>query len=455
MKLFPATIISILLAGGFFAPSFAAAGAEALPLVQQADLEYLGAFRLPREGTGAAEGFSFGGYPLAFNPAHNSLFVGTRAGGVGEVSIPLSLARGDVESLPFASMLQPVASATNGGIAALPEGGVRGFLVEGERLFGAASIYYDANNNARVSHFVRSTDLSDASIATLKPLWQAEKSGFVGGWLASVPEEWQEALGGNVISGNCCVPIVSRTSHGPAAFAWNTANFDQPLVPASPLLYYPGEEETLGTWGSANEVYGGTTDIGGMVIPAGTRSLLYFGLNGTGEFCYGTGGASGGECYDPLSSDKGQHAYPYRYQVWAYDLNDLVAVKVGARDPWDVRPYAVWTLGEFPATFIPGIGGVAYDAERRIVYVAQARADQDGYSSRSLVHAFRVTTASSLIASPPVSAAPAAPSQSGGGRGSAPAGVRASEDSVIVALMTQLIAVLKQMIAEILRVRGV
>ena len=49
-------------------------------------------------------------------------------------------------------------------------------------------------------------------------------------------------------------------------------------------------------------------------------------------------------CYDPTTSDKGSHAYPYRYQVWAYDLNDFAAVKAGTKQPWEVVPYGVWPL---------------------------------------------------------------------------------------------------------------
>ena len=39
-------------------------------------------------------------------------------------------------------------------------------------------------------------------------------------------------------------------------------------------------------------------------------------------------------CYDPTNSDKGQHAYPYRYQMWAYDLNELGR---GSRRPAAIR----------------------------------------------------------------------------------------------------------------------
>jgi hypothetical protein len=36
------------------------------------------------------------------------------------------------------------------------------------------------------------------------------------------------------------------------------------------------------------------------------------------------------------------------------------------------------------------IAGVAYDPERRRLFISQRQADQDGYSFRSLIHVYRV-----------------------------------------------------------------
>lgn len=382
----------LTLSGGLLLFNVASAATpHDLPLVQKGNLEYLGAFRLPRGGNGTSDGFSFGGGALAFDSTNNSLFVSTRESWVGQISIPTPVRSSNIETLPFATIIQSIHDPLEGGLSVLPESGIRGLLVLNGKLFGTASIYYDANQTARVSHFSRSTDLSSKNATPLKALWQAEKSGYVGGWLAAIPSEWQTLLGGSVVSGNCCVPIVSRTSVGPSAFSWDPSDFSKSAIPATPLLYYTGEHPTLGPWDGSNKTYGGTTVIGGMVIPTDSRSLLYFGLNGTGPFCYGTGGASGGECTDPITSDKGQHAYPYNYQVWAYDLNDLVAVKNGTKNPWDVTPYATWTLS-LPNSFVSlnGIGGVAYDEKNQTIYLSQMKADVDGYSSRSLIHAYKV-----------------------------------------------------------------
>ena len=94
--------------------------------------------------------------------------------------------------------------------------------------------------------------------------------------------------------------------------------------------------------------------------------------------------------YDPTSNSKGSHAFPYRSQIWAYDLNDLAAVKAGTKKPWEVVPYGVWPLTLPTPEPTMRLGGVGYDAERQLIYVSQLGADPDGYSSRPVMHAFRV-----------------------------------------------------------------
>jgi len=270
---------------------------------------------------------------------------------------------------------------------------------------GTATIWYDANNTVRVSHFARSLQLNVQSFSGWSSVWQRDRAGYVSGFMALIPPEWQAKLGGPALTGQCCVSIVSRTSNGPAAFAFDPARIGQPFVSATPLVYYtinPGQS-TLGPWEGSNPTWGATSYIRGIAVIAGNRTVLFFGNNGLSEYCYGYGVtdkalhntfASDGQrnCYDPTNAGKGQHGYPYRYQVWAYDLNDLAAVKAGAKKPWEVRPYGVWPL-ELPTPAAQvSLGGVAYDAARQIVYVAQLSADTNNriIADAPIIHAFRI-----------------------------------------------------------------
>ena len=404
-----------------------------LPRLSFSDLSYAGGFRLPADPSNGAD-FGYGGQAVAFNPARPSLFVSSRLGQVAEVSIPAAVVSGNVNDLPSAQFLQGFADPTEGRMSQVWSHGVwtNSLVVHDGRLYGTASIYYDALNEQRVSHFSRSLGLSDNDFKGWSQVWETGRAGFVAANLASVPGEWQSRLGGAMVSGQCCVPIISRTSWGPAAFAFDPVAIGQPAVAAAPLLYYTGDHPTIGGWALSNETYGASTVMGGMAIIAGTRTALYFGRNGIGPYCYGKGTPNqslhntpdpsdgGNWCYDPTSPDKGVHAYPYRYQIWAYDLNDFAAVKAGVKKPWEVVPYDVWPF-TFP-TEEPKvlIGGVSYDPATQTIFVSQNFAD----SSQPIIHVLRVnatggplppapTTPSTQVTAVSIGASDAAPQPAG------------------------------------------
>ena len=129
-----------------------------------------------------------------------------------------------------------------------------------------------------------------------------------------------------------------------------------------------------------------------MAFIAGTRSVLFFGTHGLGNYCYGTGGTSG-DCYDPDNSYKGPHSYPYRSQVWAYDASDLLAVKNGTIASHMVNPYAVWELHSSFTT----IQGVGYAPATQTLYVSQVFGD----GTQPLIRVYRVSGAGGGTSIPP------------------------------------------------------
>lgn len=373
-----------------------------LPQLTLEDLRYVGAFRLPaieRDG----DSFSFAGGPLAFHGEQGTLFVGARHGKVAEVSIPTPLNSTDISALPFAEIVQPFADPSDGKLKDIGEGATLGGLfVYQQRLYGTGYIFYDASNAQSVSHFARPLALSRPGSTPLKRIGEQGRLGFVAGYMAAVPQEWQSRLGAPAITGQCCVPIISRTSWGPSAFAWNPGDFDRSnAVKATALMFFDANNPTLGAYEGSSQTFGGTTQMGGVALIDRTRTALFIGGNGTGTFCYGNGtadkslagtaAADGTKyCYDPVNTDKGQHAFPYQYQVWAFDLADWAQVREGRKDPWEVRPYGVWRL-ELP---IPEpsarISGVAFDPQRRWLFIAQRAADRDGYAFRALINVYEV-----------------------------------------------------------------
>ena len=376
-----------------------------LPRLASSDLQYRGGFLLPKQ-VSDEKTFAYGGTAPAYNPANHSLFV------VGhdwyqltaEVTAPAPVRSSHLRDLRRARFLQPFADATNGRIDAT--GGsnnkIGGQLVYRGRLYGSVYVYYDASGSQVVSHWVRPSTKLTAGQA--RGLYRVGKlgAGFVSGYMTVVPARWRSLLGGPALTGNCCIPIISRTSFGPAAFAFDPGKLGATSggVPDKALVYYPQQHPTLGAWDDSwnprkGVLFNGATAIRGVVFPKGTRSVLFFGTQGIGRFCYGEGTdqrSLDGKptpdgttwCYDPDASSKGTHAYPYVPEVWAYDARRLVAVREGHARPWQVKPYATWRL-HLP--FGSGrIGGAAYDPAGGRIYLSQ----QYGNAADPVMHVFKI-----------------------------------------------------------------
>jgi hypothetical protein len=363
---------------------------QRLPLLKKDDLQYLGGFRLPAGKSGVSE-FAFGGTALAFNPSKTSLFLVGHDWhqAVAEVSIPKTLARNArLQDWPVASCSQQLVDVKNRIPHNTLKGNVKigGLLVVDGKLIGSVYVFYDAEAKARDSHF--RLDSLDLSRARVSGLYQTGNlgGGFTGGYMAEVPQEWRKALGTRYLTGQAALAIIGRTSSGPALFGFDPTALGASGSSAIPYVYYP-LSKPLAKMDAKNPFFNGTTEIKGVCFVPGTRSVLFFGSHGTGKIYYG----EAAEANDKARNAKGFHSVngEYQYQVWAYDASDFAAVRSGKRKPWDVKPYAVWKL-EFPIE--EGgkhIGGVAFDAKTRRIYVSQLHADEWG---RPLVHCLGVPT---------------------------------------------------------------
>ncbi len=384
-------------------------------LLQLEDLTYSGAFRVPHGpfGDPKGEGFNYADSGLTYNAANNSLFINGHVYTqlTAEISIPEIVVSTRLEDLKTAPVLQNLSDITEGHLGNILAKGARtrsplmgGILVYRNKLIGTAYDYYDASNASRLSHFTSELNLSQAGDFRGMFLVGADSSrtGFVSGYMALIPPEWQAALGGPALTGNCCISIISRTSWGPAAsvFDPDKLGIANP-VPSFPLIEYPSAHP-LARYanGLANKLFEEGDEMRGLVFPVGSRSVLFFGRHGLGPFCYGEGSKNPalkdhpessrngtGSCYDPVIGSKGSHSYPYAHYVWAYDASDLVAVKKGRKNPWDVRPYGLWTL-PLPEVFgirgYAGIQGAAYDPATQRIFISQKHGD----GNLPLIHVF-------------------------------------------------------------------
>ncbi|HEX5473153.1 MAG TPA: hypothetical protein VFX12_00715 [Vicinamibacterales bacterium] len=339
-----------------------------LPLVQKSNLVHLGSFHVPtgQKFGGADAEYQYGGTALGFDPTRNALFLVGHDWDqlTGEISIP---ALGGTSTL-----LQSLTDAAEGRSVGSSTQKVGGNLVYEGKLYFTKYLYYDASGSQVLSHFVRPLNLSTKGQVQGPYAVGPLGAGFYSGYMALVPPEWQSALGGPALTGNSDLSIISRTSYGPAVFAFDPAKVGVSKT-AVPLVYYPGDHPLAPYGAKANPYFTGADAIRGVVLPDGTRSVLFFGRHGTGDSCYG----EPSDCGDPTcSSCKGDHSYPYVPYVWAYDANDLAAVKSGKKQPWDVKPYATWAL-DLPDTGQNYLGGAAFDPTANRLYVSQMSADGD------------------------------------------------------------------------------
>ncbi len=390
-----------------------------LPLIQQQDFAYVGAFRMPdMPYTGNyCDSLTYSGRGLAFDPAGNagagSLFIsghencGAR---VAEISVPELVNSPDIQALKRATLLQTRPSTLRdalegalerSGLAGGTNATVNGLLVHGNTLLISAGNDYAYSQP--VSHWTRPKDLSVLGQVSTATAVRGDRSfrdpRGTAGYMCHVPTALQPHLGGPALTGWVAASIVSATSDGPAAFSFDPADLGKSTsLTVKTLLFYPhGYSLEASIPGQATELWNWTSIVRGCAIPEGTRTVLFFGSHGTGAFYYGTGGPNGRETsapyraiYDPSDTSTGEHAWPYRYQIWAYDANDLMRVRQGEIAPHTIRPYASWRVRvplERPDDR-HNIGGAVYDPRTKRLYFVQQGAGPFG---EIVIHALQST----------------------------------------------------------------
>lgn len=375
----------------------ASADPRTLPLLQQSDMTYVGSFAVSAQTAGTSR-FAYGGQAIApyTDPktGKHTLYMSghiQKPGHVAQIEIPAKLSKStNYAELPVAPMLQPFSSvldntslSAKSGITSGDGGYVYGMMVVNEKLVLSAAEYYGCTQKS--SHGTSNLDLAAGN--DFNGFFRIDapvNARTVGGPMMPVPAEWQTLVGGTALTGNWSIPVVSCNSAGPTITSFHPEKVGvDSVVKGNTLLYYPlgagGVNRTLCVGeaclsavpeATTNELYNLSTRYGGAAFPAGSRSVLFFGRHGTGPYCYGTPAECGG---DPAEVDsKGPHAFPYRFQVWAYDMNELLKVKDGILKNYEPKPYAVWHIKDIDGFRTLGhakIAGAGYDAATRRWYI--------------------------------------------------------------------------------------
>ncbi|MEZ4655057.1 MAG: hypothetical protein R3E12_16065 [Candidatus Eisenbacteria bacterium] len=382
------------------------------PLLHLEDFTYQGAFRLPT-GTFGESSLDYSEGPFVVAPSRGSLFIvgHSHQQAVAEFGMPplvastilADLEMADPPVQPFRSVLDRTPDGDPQNLNRIGGLAIRQ-ATPGWDLLVNAYEYYDApGDNTHTTAALR--DLDDLSDSWVDGYFTfAGGAGHTSGWISEIPTEWRPLLGGSYLTGQSSgIPIISRTSVGPSEFAFDPTGFDgdpSEIIPTTTLLDFdlahPLHEDLSNETGT-NDLWTHLSRATYGFIAPGTRTYVTIGYSG---------GHASGVCYKCIQSDGhecGGYCAPdpddYYQYYWLWDVNDLLAVKAGAMNPYDIRPYE---YGAFPTPFeneTEEIGGGSFDAAAGLLYLTIQKADreQGTYANPPVVVAYSVANPASDV----------------------------------------------------------
>lgn len=405
--LFLSTVLlsTALLTANPFKAAYATEDPMQQPLLQLSDITYQGAFRLPAATFGSSS-LNYSEGPIEYNPTNHSIFIvgHNHQQEIAEFPVPVLVKSDRLEALEMViAPIQSFTSVLDRTDDSNPQnldriGGMEYVATTPPQLVVNCYEYYDAPGDNTLTTLVMSDSDSLAGEKVNGFFRFHGDAGHTSGWISPIPPEWQSLLSGTHITGQSSgIPIISRTSVGPSAFAFNLEDLTKTTqvpdpVPTTRLLDFsldnPLHSDLSNTEGDNDLWTHLSRVVYGMVVP-GTRTYLTIGQSGghRSGVCYKCTQDNGNLCGGYCSPEADDYAYYY----WMWDVSDLVKVKQGKMNSHEVRPYA---YGEFATPFqTKALGGGTYDPESGLLYLTVQRADreQGTYSNPPVVVAYSMS----------------------------------------------------------------
>ena len=206
---------------------------QSQPLVQAGNVVHLGVIKAPN-------GAGLGAGPNGMAVDGNIWYFGCNYAGVAVLTLPPLGGTAQVTSpcavFPNIDQVHPTdRHVVTGGV--LPWLG---------RVVTSAYVYYDGSGLGARSHW------AGTNVASLSGPYRVgtDRAGMVGGYMGVIPPEWRTLLGGPALTGQCCIPIIGRSSFGPSVSVFNPADLGvQATIPSTMLIGYPIEHQNLGRVG--------------------------------------------------------------------------------------------------------------------------------------------------------------------------------------------------------------
>ncbi len=374
-----------------------------LPLISIDSFKYQGGFRMSGKVFGDTNraNMNYSNSVLTYNAANHSLFLiaHPHQEQVGEFLIPELSKSTDISD--FKIMESPVQNFTQFWNTDRVDTGIEARfkatgleLIDGKLLINYVNWYDGSGKETDTS--VVFQDANNLANSIVTGPYQLNGAAHAAGWLSEVPLEWQSVLGGTHISGGQSgTSINSRLSVGPSAFTINPADTyfkkESGEVDSTRLLDFPLKNLLYN-----KELYGPgpITDVNSITYNENGKNDLWTIVSGAGygfiapnSRTYVTLGKSGGHvsglgykatqidghlCSGPCAYDPADY---YSY-YWLWDVNDLLKVKNGELNSYDVRPY---NYGKFDVPIHVGASVVnsgSFDAASNTLYMSMPNADK-------------------------------------------------------------------------------
>lgn len=371
---------------------------------------YAGAFRVPESISGSSQGTNYSNGLIGPSITSGNMYVSLHATtdmGVCEVQIPTPSLSNDVSALPIATEVQGRLD-----LFATPDGNPEQndrvaalYGYNGDLLYSLIQ-FYDADGG-NTQFFGKATGAADFSTATLQNLRDVNGRFKAAGWISEVPPEWQAELGYSHVMGNASNwAIIGRSSVGPTMYGFDIADLvsGTGIIPTEPFMSYALTEGQqlqqqinpawdLSNTTGENDCWTHQSRAGfGFIIP-NTRTYAVFGSSGGHNSSIGykitqdNGNLCAGHC-PYVAADWG-------YYHWFFDLDDMIAVKNGLKQPYEIAPYSYGPI-DIPlgknrgAEMELNLRGGMFDAANNRLYLSVGGADnsQGAYSSTPLIFTF-------------------------------------------------------------------
>jgi|GEM_PF-605609 len=389
------------------------------------DLEYQGVFRLP-DDPGVGEDWDYAHRGLAYYPTGNPGYdPATELSGslygighnhrchISEISIPKSVITPDINAAPRAKTLKPFVDiwppVYNGSQTPPGNGGMTMGLTYHpaangvpEYLYYSLSMWYNPDPSAPPMG-VFSLDLTSAygawHVADLPP--NNVFPGLVTHIAFKLSDAWAQTYtaGRTLVIGSVYISGSGTPARGPSLYA--TAPWESGALPAhegfcsaSELLKYEGGysyDKMLLNFS------GGESGDGGAWISSGSLAGIAVQITrSVGETWYGDGGGQQTCSYDiPQMSAVGSKGYNYTSRssrIIFYNPDDLAAVVLGNKEPWEPQPFVEYDLKPF--TLEPegmsSDGALAFDDTNGYLFFIEENGDPGYTYGYGLIHVWKV-----------------------------------------------------------------